>query len=626
MNKIKLELLAPAKDLATGKLAILAGADAVYIGGPGFGARAAAGNSWEDVKALLDFAHQYYAKVYVALNTIFFDNEIEEVKSFINKADEIGVDALIIQDMGILEMDLPPIPLIASTQCDNSTVEQIKFLAEAGISRVILARELSLGEIKNISEQITQPTPSRAARSTPPGEGNIISLEAFVHGALCVSQSGHCYFSQAVCGKSANRGQCAQICRQPFDLIDAEGKILAQNKYLLSLKDFNLSGSLADLVEAGVTFFKIEGRLKDPAYVANVTAKYRQELDKIIAASAGKYVRAASGKIELGFQPDLNKTFNRGYTEYFLRGRQGEIISPLTQKSLGELIGKVKSAERSHFGLDQKHDLKNGDGICWFDRDGQLVGTNINLVRDGKIYPNKVLPLSVGAEIYRNENPSFEKAVERGVSRRVSVDFIIKETKAGFNLEAIDEDGNSVSLKLPAKLETAAKPELSLKNWREQLGKLGETIFYAREIIFDWSKPYFVPLSVLNDWRRKLALALLKKRLRSYPRVKVDHRKTNHPFYRDKLDYSFNAANKLARAFYLRHGVKKIDPAFELQNDHRDRKLMTCRHCLKYWLGFCPRKGKAIPDFQEPLYLIQNKRKFRLNFDCGNCQMEIYQT
>jgi putative protease len=616
-NKIKLELLAPAKDLAAGQQAILAGADAVYIGGPSFGARAAAGNSWEDIEKLISFAHQYFAKVYVTLNTIFFDEEVKEVEAFIAKAYEIGADALIIQDMGILEMDLPPIPLFASTQCNNSSAEQVKFLEEAGFSRAILARELSLDQIKGIRDQTN------------------IDLEAFIHGALCVSYSGRCYFSQALCGKSANRGKCAQVCRQPFDLVDSEGKILARDKYLLSLKDLNLSGTLAELAEAGITSFKIEGRLKDLVYVANVTAKYRQELDKIISESNGKYIRASSGKVELGFEPDLDKTFNRGYSQYFLHGRKSEIISPLTQKSLGEFIGRVDDAERSHFSLKEKHNLQNGDGICWFDRDGVLVGTNINMVKDGKIYPNKVLPLSVGTEIYRNENPAFEKLVERGVNRRIAVDFIVKEKKSGFSVEAIDEDNNSAVLNFKIELKPAEKKELAIKNWQEQLGKLGETIFYSREIIFDWQQPYFVPLSMLNEWRRKLAVALLKTRLKNYQQIKIEHQKTDHKFFQDNLDYSFNVANKLARKFYERHGVDKIEPAFELQNDHRGQKLMTCKHCLKYWLEACPRtrdaaracprQGKVLPDFKEPLYLVQNGRKFRLNFDCGNCLMEIYQ-
>jgi 23S rRNA 5-hydroxycytidine C2501 synthase len=606
-NKIKLELLAPAKNLAAGKMAVLAGADAVYIGGPSFGARSAAGNSWEDVKSLLDFAHQYYAKVYVVLNTIFFDNESEDVKNFIKRAYELGADALIIQDMGILEMDLPPIPLFASTQCDNSNLEKIDFLAEAGLSRIILARELGVDQIKVIKAKTD------------------VALEVFVHGALCVSYSGHCYFSQALCGKSANRGGCAQICRQPFDLIDSEGKVLAQDKYLLSLKDLNLADSLAELVEAGVTSFKIEGRLKDAAYVANVTAKYRQELDKIIAAEPEKYCRASAGKTEFGFEPDLNKTFNRGYSQYFLHGRHGEIISPRTPKSLGESIGKVDNAACSHFSLDKKHDLQNGDGICWFDREGDLVGTNVNMVKDGKIYPNKVLPLSVGTQIYRNENPAFEKAVLSGLSRRIGVDFIVKENKAGFAIEAIDEDGNSIELKFKAEKVAAQKAELALKNWREQLAKLGETIFYTREVIFTWDKAYFVPLSILNDWRRKLATAMLKERLKKYSRLTVEHAKTDHQYPVEKLDYSYNVANKLAKAFYERHGATVEVKAFELQSDHRGQKLMTCKHCLKYWLDVCPRKSKKAIDAKEPLYLRQNGKKFRLNFDCGNCQMEVYQ-
>lgn len=604
-NSIKLELLAPAKNLESGKIAILAGADAVYIGGPDFGARSAASNPWEDIKKLIDFAHQYYVKVYVVLNTIFFDNEASRVKEFIAKAYEIGADALIIQDLGILEMDLPPIPLFASTQTNNLEAAQVKFLAEAGLSRVILARELNIDQIKEIKSQTD------------------VDLEAFVHGALCVSFSGRCYFSQVLCGKSANRGKCAQICRQPFDLIDAEGKILAKDKYLLSLKDLNLSESLAELAEAGITSFKIEGRLKDAAYAGNVTAKYRLELDKIIAASGGAYVRASSGKNEFTFTPDPNKTFNRGYTEYFLHGRKGEILSPNTQKSLGEFIGEVTSAECSHFSLDKRHDLKNGDGICWFDREGELVGTNVNMVKDGKIYPNKVLPISVGAHIYRNENPAFEKAVAAGSSRRVGVDFIVKENKKGFMIEALDEDNNSVELKFAAEKNPAEKAEMALSNWREQLSKLGETIFYAREVIFDWEKPYFIPMSVLNEWRRKLATALVKARLKNYPRPTIQHKKTFHPYPVKKLDYNFNVSNKLAADFYARHGAVVIEEAMEKTNIAKGKVLMTAKHCLKYWQGACPRKSKKAPNFKEPLYLVQNGKKYRLNFDCGHCQMEI---
>jgi 23S rRNA 5-hydroxycytidine C2501 synthase len=605
-NKItRLELLSPANNLEAGCVAILAGADAVYIGGPSFGARAAAGNSWEDIARLVAFAHQYYAKVYVALNTIFFEEETKDMEAAAIRAYEIGVDALIIQDMGIMEMNLPSIPLFASTQCDNSSPEKIKFLAEAGFSRVILARELSLAEIKKVKSETN------------------IELEVFIHGAICISCSGHCYFSQALCGKSANRGQCAQICRQPFSLIDGEGNTLAKEQYLLSAKDMNLSAFLTDLIEAGATSFKIEGRLKDAAYVANTTAKYRKELDKIIAASDGKLARASSGITKIDFIPDLAKSFNRGFTEYFLRGRQRDIISPRTPKSLGEFIGKVESASKSKFSLDRKNDLRNGDGVCWFDREGELVGTYVNAVKEGSIYPNKVLPLSVGTEIYRNENPSFEKAVLSGLSRRVAVDFIVKENKTGFAIEAIDEDGNSVELKFKAEKSEAKKAELALKNWQEQLGKLGETIFSARDIIFSWEKPYFIPLSLLNDWRRRIAAALLKERVGNYTRQENIHIKTDHPYSFKKLDYSYNIANSLAKKFYERHGATVAEMAFELQNNYRGKKLMTCKHCLKFWLGACPRRGgKSV--VAEPLYLAQNGKKFPIKFDCGNCRMEIY--
>lgn len=610
-EKIKLELLAPAKDLASGRLAIVAGADAVYIGGPLFSARSAAGNPWEDVAALVSFAHQYYAKVYLALNTIFFDEEIKAVKEYIDKAYKIGVDALIIQDMGILEMDLPPLPLFASTQAHNYEAQQIKFLEEAGFSRVILARELSLEGLREIKRKTA------------------IGLECFAHGALCVSFSGRCYFSQVLSGRSANRGKCAQPCRQTFDLVDRKGKVLVKDKYLLSLKDLNLSEALGDLAEAGATSFKIEGRLKDAAYIGNVTAKYRQELDRIISASDGKYARSSSGKTELSFEPDLAKTFNRGYTEYFLHGRPDEVVSTDTQKSLGEFVGRVKEARGGWFVLDREHDLKNADGICWFDRDGQLGGTNVNLVKDGKIYPNKNLPLSAGAMVFRNDDPAFERAVEKGARRFIEVDFIVRETKSGLAIEAIDEDGNSAELKVKAAKTIAEKGDLALRNWQQQLGRLGETIFCARDIIFEWEKPLFAPLSTLNDWRRDLIAKLLKARAKNYPRLLVEHKKTEHPFPVSALDHSFNVSNKLAKSFYERHGAKIAEKALESQNDYRGQKLMTTKHCLKYWLGACPkRKGKrslaAGVEFEEPLYLVREGRKFRLNFDCGNCLMEIW--
>jgi len=600
----KLELLAPAKDLISAKMAVLAGADAVYIGGPQFSARSAAGNSWEDIAEVVKFAHQYYVKVYLPVNTIFFDKETAAVQETINKAYEIGIDALMIQDMGIMEMTLPPLPIFASTQNHNYDIEQIRFLEKAGFSRVILARECDLERIKEIRKATK------------------IELEAFVHGALCVSFSGRCYFSQALCSRSANRGQCMQACRLPFSLTDADGKELVEDKFLLSLKDLNLSTALKDLVEAGVASFKIEGRLKDEIYVGNVVAKYRQELDKIIAANPEKYQKASSGKIDFDFEPDLDRTFNRGYTNYFLYGRQRDIISLDSQKSLGKFMGKVAQVGKDYFILDRTNDLKNGDGICWFDQNSNLVGTNINLAKDGKIYPNKWFPLKAGTEIYRNLDPFFEKKVVHGVKRFVAVDFVIGETKSGLSVEAQDENGNKVKAEFELVKILAQKPELVEASWRQQFSKLGDTIFSAGNLTFSFKKPYFVQLSVLNDWRREVMDKLWQERLKNYPKIEVVHQKTDHLYPKKELDYSFNVANNLARKFYERHGVLAIEDSFEQQKNVRGKKIMTTKYCLKHFLGVCPKETRK--NFKEPLFLVYGGKKYRLEFDCANCQMEVY--
>jgi len=605
---IKLELLAPARDLETGKQAVLAGADAVYIGGPNFGARAAAGNSWSDIEELIKFAHQYYVKVYLALNTIFFNEEIEDVKKAIWKAYEIGVDALIIQDMGILEMDLPPIPLHASTQTDNYTLEQIKFLEKAGFTKVVLARELNLSQITDIHKK------------------SKIELEFFVHGALCVSRSGRCYFSESLSGRSANRGKCQQACRLPFSLVDADGKELVSEKYLLSPKDLNLIDSLGELVEAGVTSFKIEGRLKDLVYVTNVVARYREELDKIIADSNGKYIKASSGKTELSFKPDLAKTFNRGYTDYFLHGRQPEIISPENQKSLGKFIGKVKRVDHRYFTLDRQFKLSNGDGLCWLNPRGGLCGTNVNLISDdGKIYPNKWIPLKPGTLVYCNQDQSFEKAVSSGASRIINFEIAVKELKDGFAITAIDEDKNQALLEIKTDKVVAEKKEQAKQNWETQLCKTGDTIFKVTKIEFNWSGPVFVPVSVLNDWRRQLINLLVKERLEKYPRELTPFKKTTHPYPATNLDYSFNISNDLAKDFYLRHKSVIKEKALELQDDKRGRKIMTTKHCLRYFLQSCPRRAKKGDlKIKEPLSLMYNGKKYPLKFNCDDCEMEIY--
>lgn len=607
-EQLKLELLAPAKDLDTGKRAVLAGADAVYIGGPNFGARSAANNSWSDIQALVNFAHQYYVRVYLALNTIFFDDEKEAVKEAIWKAYELGVDAIIIQDMGILEMDLPPIPIHASTQTNNYDLEQIKFLEKAGFSRVVLARELNLSQLTEISKN------------------SKIELEFFVHGALCVSRSGRCYFSEVLSGRSANRGKCQQVCRLPFSLIDADGQELASEKYLLSPKDLNLIDSLAELAEAGITSFKIEGRLKDPVYVTNVVARYREELDKIITASGGKYVKASSGVSDLNFKPDLAKTFNRGYTDYFLNGRHGEIISPENQKSLGKFIGKVKRVDHRYFTLDRQFKLSNGDGLCWLNPRGGLCGTNVNLISDdGKIYPNKWIPLKPGTLIYCNQDQSFEKAVLTGVNRFLNFAIEVSDIPVGWSIKATDEDGNQVELKIKVDKVVAEKPDQAKNNWENQFNKTGETFFKLTAIKFNWEKPGFVPVSVLNQWRRELVDQLIIKRLENYPREIIPFKLTNHAYPVKELDYSHNISNSLARAFYARHKSVVKEQALELQDDKRGKKIMITKHCLRYFLQACPRRVKKdSPKIKEPLFLVYNGKKYPLKFNCDSCEMEIY--
>jgi 23S rRNA 5-hydroxycytidine C2501 synthase len=608
-NKIKLELLAPAKDLETGKQAVLAGADAIYIGGPDFGARSAAGNSWNNIQALVEFAHKYYVRVYLALNTIFFNEETDAIKEAIFRAYEIGVDALIIQDMGILEIeDLPPIPLHASTQTNNYDLAQIKFLERAGFSRVVLARELNLQELTEIKKNTK------------------VELEYFVHGALCVSMSGQCYFSEALSGRSANRGKCQQVCRLPFSLVDADGKELVKDQYLLSPKDLNLINSLGELAEAGITSFKIEGRLKDPVYVTNVVAKYRQELDKIISESDGKYIKASSGEVFLAFKPDLAKTFNRGYTDYFLHGRHSEIISPENQKSLGKFIGKVKRVDHRYFTLDTPFKLSNGDGLCWFNPRGGLCGTNVNLIsEDGKIYPNKWIPLKPGTLIYCNQDQSFEKAVTSGAERTINFSIEVNDLKDGWLIEATDEDKNKAELKIKADKVVAEKIDQAKANWETQLSKTGDTIFKVTDVKFSWAKPGFVPVSILNEWRRQLVDLLIVKRLENYPKEIIPFKTTSHAYPVKELDYSFNIANDLARAFYIRHKSVVKEKALELQDDKRGRKLMTTKHCLRYFLQACPRRAKkGDPKIKEPLFLVYNGKKYPLKFNCDKCVMEIY--
>ncbi|MCX6795694.1 MAG: U32 family peptidase [Candidatus Falkowbacteria bacterium] len=608
-QKINLELLAPARNLESGKLAIEAGADAVYIAGPNFGARQAAGNSLDDIKKLADFAHLFGAKVYLVLNTILFNEEIPQAQKIARTAYDAGVDAYIVQDFGLVNAGLPPLPLFSSTQMNNRTPEQVVFLEELGFSRAILARELSLEQIQKIHSAAPK-----------------IALETFVAGALCVSYSGNCYFSQSALNRSANRGACAQLCRQTFTLRDAQGQIMAHDKFLLSLKDLNLGNKLDDLLSSGVTSFKIEGRLKDNAYVANMVSYFRQELDKIINVSE-KYQRASLGRVFPSFVPDPAKTFNRGFTEYLISGKiKGSIASLDSQKSLGKFIGKVQKSGRGWLVLDREHKLKNGDGICFLDKNGNLSGAYANAVKEDRILLHRHEEAPVGAELYCNQDLSFEKSATSGLHRAIGLKLVVEEKKGEIFISAQDEQSLKASVSLGVG-EIAEKPEAAELAIKEALAKLGETIFYCEETELKWQQPKFFSRSSLNEARRQLVEKLLLLREKSYVREESVMEKTDATYYLKKADYSFNISNDLARDFWESHGVKVEEDALELQMRNgkkpKGKVLMTTKHCLKREFGYCPKNEKSKGGLREPLYLEREGKKYPLNFDCRKCQMEV---
>ncbi len=605
-NIKKLELLAPAKNLSTGIAAINAGADAVYIGASKFGARSEAGNNLDDIKALIKYAHQFRVKIYVAFNTIIYDNEIEEAKKIIQQIYEAKADGLIIQDMGILEMDLPPIPLIASTQMDNYDLDKIKFLEKIGFKRIILARELSLHQIDEIKKNTN------------------LELETFVHGALCVGFSGRCYFSELISGRSANRGQCMQACRLPYSLIDSQGKVIAKNKYLLSLKDLNLSENLENLIDVGVTSFKIEGRLKDEDYVANVVYYYRKKLDEIIL-SRDELEKSSDGTIASDFMADPAKSFNRGFSDYFLNNRKKDILAINSPKSVGKLLGKAKEVSKNYFVLDCNEKINNGDGLCFFDKDNNLCGSNVNKIIDKKVFLSNMSGLRIGTEIYRNFDIQFSKQLKiNQIKRTVGVSMLISESVDGFNLKAWDKEGNEAIFKLKTAKELAQNKETVENMIISQLSKTGETIFTVSSVNIDLTQAYFIKISILNETRRNVLILLEKERNKNYKQevFKLKNNKAIFPI--KELSYEFNVANKLAEQFYRKHGVEKIEPAYELTKIRKNKKIMTTKHCLKYYFGYCSKekKGQLI---KEPLYLINERgQKFLLKFDCAKCQMLIY--
>lgn len=600
-----LELLAPAKNADFGIEAIKHGADAVYIGGPSFGARYGAGNDVAEIRRLCEFAHRYRARVFVALNTILHDAELEASRRLAWDLYEAGADALIVQDMGLLEMDLPPIQLHASTQTDNRNPEKVRFLEDAGFSQVVLARELSIEEVEAVARRTT------------------LALEYFVHGALCVAYSGQCYISHAHTGRSANRGECSQACRLPYTLVDDKGKVITENQHLLSMKDNNQTDNLLALARAGVSSFKIEGRLKDLSYVKNITAHYRTLLDGIIAEHP-EFSRASSGRSTYTFTPQPDKTFNRGYTDYFAGGRQDDIGAFDSPAFVGELIGEVVEIGDGWIAVNTDQTFHNGDGVCFHDATGDVLGMRINRAEGDKLFPAE-LPeeLTVGATLFRNRDQEFERALEKdSAERRVAVQPVFAETATGFALTLTDEDGVTVAVDLAHGKEIAQNAERALATIRDSLGKFGNTMFVAAPVELQLSQPWFLPVGALNALRREATEKLEAARVATHPRPpRAVPAENPVPYPQDELTYLGNVFNEKARAFYEKHGVRLIEDAYEAGNEKGMVSLMITRHCLRYSFNLCPKEVKNIkPD---PMTLINGSEKLILKFDCKACEMHV---
>lgn len=619
--KQTIELLAPAKNLKCGIAAIDHGADAVYIGASRFGARVAAGNSVEDIAELCRYAHLFGVKVYVTVNTIIYDDELDDTRQLLEELEKAGVDAILVQDSSLFTLH-SSLPLHASTQTDNRTPEKVAWLRSLGFKRVVLARELSVDEIREIHEQVPD-----------------VELEVFVHGALCVSYSGQCYASQYCFGRSANRGACAQFCRLPFDLVDSEGRTIEQGRHLLSLKDLCQIDHLEELMEAGAVSFKIEGRLKDVDYVKNVTAAYSQRLNQIIARHPVRYQRASQGCCSYTFEPNLKKTFNRGFTTYFLHGRQPNIFSPDTPKALGEYVGKVKEIRRDSFNVAGTAAFANGDGLCFFlaeraeGREGKkgervLCGFRVNRAEGNRLYPYKMPKgLKPGMALYRNNDMEFERLLAgHTAERKIPITITLEAVDGGFEL-----NGHFFA----AEHQEAQKPQRD--NIVRQLTRLGGTPYVCNEVkLIPSDFNYFIPSSMLADWRRK---AIPQLPPAGENRQNADKEVSNKPIPVLKASltegglekvypYLYNAANAKARAFYAAQGITNATALEVLptkKGSDVDPLLMQCRHCLRYSLGFCVKKGGDKPSWKEPLSLVSDDgRRFRLEFDCRNCQMNIY--
>jgi len=613
MNRPRnLELLSPARDAATGRIAVLAGADAVYIGAPAFGARAAATNSVADIASLVSFAHAYRVKVYVTMNTILYDDELERARDMVRELYKAGVDALIVQDMAYTEMDLPPIALHASTQCDVRTPAKAAWLAQAGFSQIVLPREFSLAEIKAAKEAAGVP------------------VEVFVHGALCVSYSGDCQAGFMAMNRSANRGECPQMCRLPYEIVDNRGRVVAPSKHYLSLRDLNQSANLEALVEAGASSFKIEGRLKDARYVANVTAAYSRRLDEIVAASGGAYVRGSAGRSVCSFTPSLDRTFNRGYTSYFLL-RPLKMASIDTPKWSGRPVAKVTGAYdavRKCFTVKADEALSNGDGLGFFDRKGRYVGFRLNRVNGNRLYPAiEPAGLETGITIYRNSDKAFFDildATDAGCRRTIRVDFGLRAIgKDRFVITASDCRGCCVMLVVDCELQEARSEQESRR--RDILGKLGGTIYELGDVD-DSLGNLFIPVSVLAEARRKVIALLDTNAADTYV---FDRRRPSKlgddAFAGEKpLDYHWNVANNLAERFYRTHGARTGTRAIEVERPQTGEvTVMSTRYCIRRELGACLRRKAESGRLPEPCFLRNESGLYRLDFDCGRCGMKV---
>jgi collagenase-like PrtC family protease len=625
----QLELLSPARTADIGIEAINHGADAIYIGGPSFGARSSADNSVQDIARLVQHAHRYNSRIFVTLNTILRDDELEPARKLAWQFYEAGVDALIIQDMGLLEIDLPPIQLHASTQTDIRTPEKAGFLQDAGLSQIVLARELTLQQIQAIRAQMD---PARC------------TLEFFVHGALCVAYSGQCYISHAHTGRSANRGDCSQACRLPYQVQDSQGRFVAHDKHVLSMKDNNQSENLAALVDAGIRSFKIEGRYKDLAYVKNITAHYRKLFDALLEQRP-ELARASSGRTTFSFTPDPDQNFNREFTDYFVQGRKEDIGAFDTPKNPGRHLGYVSKVGPDYVELTVSEPgtmLHNGDGLCYYDLQKELVGLAINRaepassmsVDQWRVYPKDPLAgfkdLRRGTELNRNRDMNWVRLMEKKSSeRRIGVWAKLQETATGFALELMDEDGHTGRASVAAAREPAKNAAQAEATLREQLGRFGATLFEPIDITLSLNQPWFIPASVLNALRRDAVAALEAARAAAYERPpRARPVEPPAPYPEDTLSYLANVFNEKARDFYAKHGVKVIAAAYESHEEEGEVSLMITKHCVRFSLSLCPKQAKGVTGVQgtvraEPLTLINGKEKLTLRFDCKPCEMHV---